>query len=122
GPRAAAVRGVGTGMSLPLSAWGTDDKLKIIRVDIDPTEFIRMPVPATGLAGDAAAILRRLDQHLAKRMPMDKARIAASRAVKEQVAAGVGKLGVIRDHLVAVPRDVPPDARLVGHVAQAVSP
>ena len=56
-------------MFLPLSACGTDENLKIIRIDIDPDEFPRMRVPASGLAGDAAVILRRLDQYLARRMP-----------------------------------------------------
>jgi acetolactate synthase-1/2/3 large subunit len=102
------VLAVGTRMFLPLSAWGTDDKLKIIRIDIDPTEFLRMRVPASGIAGDAAAILRRLDQYLARRMPLDKARVAASRALKERVAADFEKLGVILDYLKAI-RDVLPD-------------
>jgi acetolactate synthase-1/2/3 large subunit len=65
-------------------------------------------VPASGIAGDAAAILRRLDQHLARRMPMDKARVAASRVLKELVAADFEKLGVILDYLKAI-RDVLPD-------------
>jgi acetolactate synthase-1/2/3 large subunit len=106
--KADVVLAVGTRMFLPLSAWGTDEKLRIIRIDIDPDEFARMRVPATGIAGDAGAILRRLDQHLAKRMPMDKARLAASRAVKEQVATAFEKLGLIRDYLRAI-RDVLPD-------------
>jgi acetolactate synthase-1/2/3 large subunit len=106
--KADVVLAVGTRMFLPLSAWGTDDRLKIIRIDIDPTEFLRMRVPADGIAGDAAAILRRLDQHLARRMPLDKARVAASRALREQVAAGFEKLGVILDYLKAI-RDVLPD-------------
>jgi acetolactate synthase-1/2/3 large subunit len=107
-PEADVVLAVGTRMLLPLSAWGTDDKLKVIKIDVDPAEFGRARVPVTGLAGDAAAILRRLDQHLAKRAPMDKARVAASRAVKAQVAADFEELGVILDYLKAI-RDVLPD-------------
>jgi acetolactate synthase I/II/III large subunit len=107
-PRADVVLAVGTRMFLPLSGWGTDDKLKIIKIDIDPAEFGRMRVPGTGLAGDAAAILRRLDQHLATHAPMDKARVAASHALKEQVAADFEELGVILDYLKAI-RDVLPD-------------
>jgi acetolactate synthase I/II/III large subunit len=107
-PKADVVLAVGTRMFLPLSGWGTDDKLKIIRIDIDPAEFGRTRVPVTGLAGDAAAILRRLDQHLAKRAPMDKGRVAASRALKEQVAADFEELGVSLAYLKAI-RDVLPD-------------
>ena len=106
--KADVVLAVGTRMFLPLSAWGTDDKLKIIKIDIDPAEFGRMRAPVSGIAGDAAAILRRLDQHLAHRAPMDKARVAASRALRQQVAADFDKLGVILGFLKAI-RDVLPD-------------
>ena len=116
--KADVVLAVGTRMFLPLSAWGTDDRLKIIRIDIDPTEFGRMRVPATGLAGDAAAILRRLDQHLAKRAPMDKARVAAICAVKEKVAAEFDKLGVIRDYLSAIRDVLPDDGVLIDELTQ----
>jgi len=116
--KADVVLAVGTRMFLPLSAWGTDDKLKIIKIDIDPTEFARMRVPVMGLAGDAAAILRRLDQHLAKRMPMDKARIDASRAVKAQVAANFEKLGVIRAYLEAIRDVLPDDGVLIDELTQ----
>jgi acetolactate synthase-1/2/3 large subunit len=102
------VLAVGTRMFLPLSGWGTDDKLKIIKVDIDAAEFDRARAPVSALAGDAAAILRRLDQHLGHISPMDPKRIAASRALKERVAADFAQLGVIRDYLKAI-RDVLPD-------------
>src|SRR4030088_978972 len=81
------VLAVGTRMFLPLSGWGTDDKLKIIKVDIDPAEFERTRAPASALTGDAAAILRRLDQHLGHVSPMEPKRVAASRALKARVAA-----------------------------------
>jgi acetolactate synthase-1/2/3 large subunit len=102
------VLAVGTRMFLPLSAWGTDDKLKIIKIDIDPAEFGRMRAPVTGIAGDAAAVLRRLNEHLAHLAPMDATRVAASRALKQQVAADFEKLGVILGYLKAI-RDVLPD-------------
>jgi len=116
--KADVVLAVGTRMFLPLSAWGSDDKLKIIRIDIDPAEFDRSRVPVTGLAGDAAAVLRRLDQHLAKRMPLDKARVAASRALKEQVAVKLEKLGVIRNYLNAIRDALPDNGVLVDELTQ----
>jgi acetolactate synthase-1/2/3 large subunit len=116
--KADVVLAVGTRMFLPLSGWGTDDKLKIIRIDIDPAEFTRMRVPATGLAGDAAAILRRLDQQLEKRAPMDAKRVAASRAVKEQVAADFEELGVILGYLRAIRDVLPDDGVLIDELTQ----
>ena len=35
-PKADVVLAVGTRLQLPLAAWGTDDKLKVIKVDVDP--------------------------------------------------------------------------------------
>ena len=90
--KADVVLAVGTRMFLPLSAWGSDDKLKIIKIDIDPTEFLRMRVPVTGIAGDAAraAAARSASRQLG---PMNDKRVAASRALKEQVAADFEELG-----------------------------
>ena len=116
--KADVVLAVGTRMFLPLSAWGTDERLKIIRIDVDPAEFGRMRVPAMGLAGDAAAILRRLHQHLEKRAPMDKSRVAAIRAVKENVAADFKKLGVIHDYLAAVREILPDNGVLIDELTQ----
>jgi acetolactate synthase-1/2/3 large subunit len=117
-PKADVVLAVGTRMFIPFTAWGTDDKLTIIKIDIDPAEFDRWPVPVTGLAGDAAAILRRLDAHLAHRAPMDKVRVAASRAIKEQVAADFEELGVMRDYLAAIRDVLPDDGVLVDELTQ----
>jgi acetolactate synthase-1/2/3 large subunit len=116
--KADVVLAVGTRMFQPLSAWGTDDKLKIIRIDVDPAEFGRMRVPATGIAGDAAAVLRRLNQHLAHLAPMNKDRIAASRALKERVAADFEKLGVILGFLKAIRDVLPDDGVLIDELTQ----
>ena len=64
--KADVVLAVGTRLQLPLAAWGTDDKLTIIKVDIDPEEIERMRKPEIGLAGDAAArAARGSTEHLA---------------------------------------------------------
>jgi acetolactate synthase-1/2/3 large subunit len=105
--KADVVLAVGTRLFLPLSAWGTDDKLKIIKIDVDPAEFARMRAPVMALAGDAAAILRRLEAHLSHLTPNPQ-RVAASRALKERVTADFSALGVILDYLRAI-REVLPD-------------
>jgi acetolactate synthase I/II/III large subunit len=117
-PQADVVLAVGTRMFIPFGEWGIDDKLKIIKIDIDPAEFERWPVPVTGLAGDAAAVLRRIDQHLAHRAPMDQTRVAASRALKEQVAADVEELGLLLDYLKAIRDVLPDDGVLVDELTQ----
>src|SRR5215469_1576419 len=116
--KADVVLAVGTRMFLPLSAWGTDDKLTIIKVDVDPTEFLRMRAPVHGIAGDAAAVLRRLDQHLTKLEPMRQQRVAANRALKQRVTADFQKLGVILDYLKAIRDVLPDDGVLIDELTQ----
>ena len=93
-PKADVVLAVGTRLQLPLAAWGTDDKLKVIKVDIDREELDRIRKLEIGLVGDAASVLARLTQHLAPHLRRC-GRIASphSRAVKERVAADVSRAG-----------------------------
>ena len=42
--------------------WGTDDNLKLIKIDID-REDDRIRAPEIGLVGDAAVVLGRMEQH-----------------------------------------------------------
>jgi len=116
--KADVVLAIGTRMFIPFTAWGSDDKLRIIKVDIDAAEHDRWPVPVTPLTGDAAAILRRLDAHLAHRPPMDARRVAASRALKARVADDFAALGVMRDHLQAIRDVLPDDGVLVDELTQ----
>jgi acetolactate synthase I/II/III large subunit len=106
--KADVVLAVGTRLHMPMSAWGIDDKLKIIKVDIDPAEIDRVTKPAIGIAGDATPVLRRLAEHLVHLSPMRPERVAASRAVKERVAADMAVLGPQLAFLRAI-RDVLPD-------------
>ncbi len=85
-PKADVVLAVGTRLQLPLSAWGIDDKLKIIKVDIDRAELDRIRTPEIGLVGDAAPVLRRLAEHLDHLPAMRPDRLARSRALKERIA------------------------------------
>jgi len=51
---------IGTRLKYPQLYWGLDDKIKIIRLDIDPKEFGRYAQPAVSLHGDSQATLQRL--------------------------------------------------------------
>ncbi len=62
-----AVLAIGTRLYWQQSNWGVDDKLPIIRVDIDPEEISRFRTPASALLGDAAVTLNALIPELAKR-------------------------------------------------------
>ncbi len=102
------VLAVGTRMQIPISAWGTDDKLKIIKVDVDPAEIERLRKPEIGLVGDSATLLRRITEHLKHLSPMRSDRLAASRKLREQVASEMSVLAPQIAYLRAI-RDVLPD-------------
>ena len=55
-----AVLAVGTRLKMPLTMWGKDDELKLVRVDIDPDQVNRICTPEVGIVGDAAAVLSAL--------------------------------------------------------------
>jgi len=55
-----AVLAIGTRLYWQQSNWGVDDKLPVIRLDIDPDEINRFRRPACALLGDAAVTLRAL--------------------------------------------------------------
>jgi acetolactate synthase-1/2/3 large subunit len=100
------VLAVGTRMQIPLG-WGVDDKLKFIKIDIDPEELPRIRAPDIGIIGDAAPVLARLAEHLRHLQPMRTERLVRSAALKERIAAELSAaiapqlayLGAIRDVL-----------------------
>jgi acetolactate synthase-1/2/3 large subunit len=110
--KADVVLAVGTRMQLPISAWGTDAKLTIIKVDIDPEEMERLRKPEIGLLGHSATVLRRIAAHLTRLPVMRPERVAASRALKDRVAADLAVLAPQIGYLKAI-RDVLPDNGVV---------
>jgi acetolactate synthase-1/2/3 large subunit len=59
-----AVLAVGTRLKMPLTMWGHDADLKLVRVDIDPVELTRIVEPDVGIVGDARAVLAALHEEL----------------------------------------------------------
>jgi acetolactate synthase I/II/III large subunit len=116
--KADVVLAVGTRLQLPLSAWGTDDKLALIKVDIDRDELERIRAPRVGLVGDAAPVLARLAQHLTHLPATRPDRIALSRTLKERIAADVSVLGPQLAFLRAIRDVLPDDGVLIDELTQ----
>jgi acetolactate synthase I/II/III large subunit len=121
------VLAVGTRLQMQLSGWGADDKLKLIKVDIDREELDRIRTPEIGLAGDAAAVLARLNAHLTHPAPTRPERVAQSRALKERVAAEATAALAPQAGFLRAIRDVLPDDGVlideltqVGYSARAI--
>lgn len=88
-----------------------------IRLDIDPAQAMRGPVPALGIVGDAALGAEALRAAIPARAPGDGAARAAS------AQAGLGDLPQMLRHdlgLLNLVRDTLPGALIVGDSTQAV--
>ncbi|QPF95111.1 hypothetical protein IC761_06835 [Bradyrhizobium commune] len=102
------VLAIGTRMHLPLTQWGSDDGLQIIKIDVDELEMSRGRQPDLALCGEALEVLQRLSDQIQKPVADRDSRIASIRALKAEIA---GKLDLLRpqmDYLRAI-RDVLPD-------------
>ncbi|MCH9693635.1 MAG: hypothetical protein K0U72_03920 [Gammaproteobacteria bacterium] len=58
--KADAVLAVGTRLKMPLTMWGKDEQLKLIRIDIDAKEMTRICDPEVGILADADHALTAL--------------------------------------------------------------
>ncbi|HYZ40451.1 MAG TPA: thiamine pyrophosphate-dependent enzyme [Stellaceae bacterium] len=67
------VLAIGTRLHQPQARWGVDGDLKLIRIDIDPTEIARILRPSLGIVADArsalAALYRALERRASTRLP-----------------------------------------------------
>src|SRR5262249_49100302 len=58
------VLAVGTRLQTQQMVWGTDDELKVVRIDIDPEEHGRIRRPDVGIVGASAPVMARLREVL----------------------------------------------------------
>jgi acetolactate synthase-1/2/3 large subunit len=54
------VIGIGSRMEFPIEAWGTDDDMQVVQIDIDADEIDRRGVGAIGIHGDADQVVTAL--------------------------------------------------------------
>ncbi|HEY6023902.1 MAG TPA: thiamine pyrophosphate-dependent enzyme [Pseudolabrys sp.] len=61
-----AILAIGTRLLTPLTAWGIDKDLQIVRLDADPKQSARLHKPKVALIGETAPYLRKLIDELVK--------------------------------------------------------
>lgn len=109
--------GVGTRLHQQLE-WGTDDAMKVIHLDIDPTRPGRIRKPDVKLVADASegltAIIARLGRHLAKR----ESRRDEMAAIKAEVAGELRDLDPQKSWIDAIRKGLPDDGILVEELTQ----
>src|SRR5262245_20756512 len=111
------VLGIGSRLEWPLTRWGFDPGLSLIKVDIDPDELDRHGATTVGIAGDAAEVAVALLEELrgGPARPDRTAEVAARRRALEHDLRG---LRPQLDHLAAIRDVLPDDGVLVEDVTQ----
>ncbi len=104
-----AVLAIGTRLYWQQSNWGVDDKLPIVRLDIDAQEINRFRHPACALIGDAAATCcgrcsRSCRRTTAPARPYRGAGFRA-RLVREKLSRQEPQMGFLRAIRAALPDD-----------------
>ena len=87
--------------------WGIDDDLKVIHVDIDPTELTRVMAPTIGIVGDSAlvtaALVDAVPAHNPRRASREDELTALKASTHQHLVDGLGSqmafLEVIREEL-----------------------
>lgn len=105
-----AVLAVGTRLKMPLTMWGHDDDLKLVRIDIDPVELTRITDPDVGIVGDAKLVLGTLLEELertggnrsSRKQELVTLKQEIDQSLHDEVAPQMAYLDTIR---AAMPRD-----------------
>lgn len=112
------VLAVGTRMYEQYYGWGVDKGIKIVRIDIDPSEVARSGKPAVGIAADAklalAALANALPGHNRKRPSREDELLAA----KAGLQAEFEKLSPQWDYISVLREELPRDGFVVGESTQ----
>ena len=116
--QADAVLSVGSRMLYPLTQWGINRGLTIVRVDADKEEPARMHNPNVALIGDAAPVLRKFIDTLALFNPRRASRRDEMRERQAKLGQRLQKLAPQLAFLEAIRAELPDDGIYVDDVTQ----
>jgi acetolactate synthase-1/2/3 large subunit len=113
------VLAVGTRLHWPLVMWGKDDDLKLIRVDIDPTQLNRICTPEVGIFGDSAQALAAIGSGLAAAGHRADSREQELRGLRMEIDGQLrAKVGPQMAYLDVIREELPRDGIFVDEVTQ----
>ncbi len=113
-----AVLAVGTRLQPPQMLWGVDDKLKIVRIDIDREEITRIRPPDVAIVADARLALAALGEQLKKSSHPRESRQDELVQLKEKFAGVFAKVRPQHEFLVALRDELPEDGIFVEELTQ----
>jgi len=113
-----AVLAVGTRLHTPLSQWGTDKAMRLLRIEIDAEEMERFRRPDVAILADAAPALAALAAALPAAMPQRAAWAATLARHRTWFAERLAKLEPQSGFLAAIRAALPADGVVVADVTQ----
>ena len=113
-----AILAVGTRLLNPITQWGIDNALHVIRVDSDPKQPARLHKPKVALIGDAPPILRRLIDALARLNSRRASRHDEMLGRQAKFRQELAKLAPQLAFLEAIRAELPEDGVFVDEVTQ----
>jgi acetolactate synthase-1/2/3 large subunit len=112
------VLAVGTRLLTPMTAWGVDKDLQIVRFDADRQEPARYRKPKVALIGDAAPLLRRLIDALENYNSRRAPRRDEMQQRQAKLRDRLGKIGPQLAFVDVIRAELPEDGIYVDEVTQ----
>jgi acetolactate synthase-1/2/3 large subunit len=119
-PEADVVLAVGTRLYEQYRDWGINDELKLIRIDIDPSEIERNGQPTIGILADAKLALATLADCLGRHNRRRASRKDELKGLKADLQKEYEKLSPQIDYIKAIRAELPDDGFVVGESTQLV--
>jgi acetolactate synthase-1/2/3 large subunit len=117
-PEADVVLAVGTRLYEQYQRWGVGDEVKVVRVDIDPSELDRNGPPAVGILADARPALAALAECLERKNRRRPSRKDELEGLKARVEKEYEQLSPQIDYIRAIRAELPDDGFVVGESTQ----
>ena len=109
---------VGTRLYGQYRDWGIDDELKLIRIDIDPSEIDRNGKPTIGISADAKLALTALADRLGRHNRRRPSRKDELEGLKAHLQKEYETLSPQIDYIKAIRAELPDDGFVVGESTQ----
>jgi acetolactate synthase-1/2/3 large subunit len=116
--KADVVLTLGSRLTRPLTNWGVDDKLKIIRVDIDPEEHYRVRKPTVGFVARCEEVVPQLVSALQAAGVSRPSRAEEMEDIKAEVGARAAAVEPQVSFLKAMRAALPDDGYFVDDLTQ----
>jgi acetolactate synthase-1/2/3 large subunit len=117
-PEADVVLAVGTRLYEQYQRWGVGDEVKLIRIDIDPSEIDRNGAPAVGILADARLALAALSERLGRHNRRRPSRKDELEDLKAHLEKEYEKLSPQIGYIRAIRAELPDDGFVVGESTQ----